>query len=223
MFRSKARPIIITQYEHGRLAGTLASLWGNEQFDRPALDFPAFVEGAALHDWGYGLVDDVPIREASEVDWLAVVRNGIANRFDDPTTDVVAKLHLRRLLSLNPSPEREGLIGQIDEQVDQRLPETGRTRAEFEWGDKITRFCDNVAFDFSFERPVIRKYPVSPRVGSDSETAVSYRLRPGGELLVDPWPFSVPLITGTLLGFWREGYPDSLKPLVVPYRVHGPQ
>ena len=34
MFRSKARPIVIPQYEHGRLAGTLAQHWGNDHFDR---------------------------------------------------------------------------------------------------------------------------------------------------------------------------------------------
>jgi hypothetical protein len=221
MFKSKIRPINISQYEHGRLAGRLAAQWGNEQFERPTLDFAAFVAGVALHDWGYGVLDDVPILEASEEAWLAVVSKGIANRFDDATTDIVAKLHIRRLLTLNPSPEREGLIEQIDHLVADRLPETGRTRAAFEWADKITRFCDNVAFDFSFEAPVNRRYPLSPRVGSDSETAVSYQLGQEGDVLVDPWPFSTPVIAGHLIGFRRDGYPDLLRPVLVPYRLHG--
>lgn len=221
MFRSKARPIVITQYEHGRLAGTLASLWGNERFDRPGLDFGAFVEGVTLHDWGYGLVDDVPIREASEADWLTVVRKGIANRFDHPITDIVTKLHLRRLLALDISPVREALIEEIDGLVANRLPESGRTRAEFDWADKITRFCDNVAFDFSFEAPVERTYPISPRVDSNDETAVSYKLRHDGDVLIEPWPFSEPSFSGIVIGYQRESFPGNLIPVVIPYHIHG--
>jgi len=42
VFRSKGRPIVIQQYEHGRLAGTMASFWGNQEFERLLVDFGAF-------------------------------------------------------------------------------------------------------------------------------------------------------------------------------------
>jgi hypothetical protein len=51
MFKSKVRPIAIPQYEHGRLTGTLAAMWGNDDIDRPVIDFASFVRGVALHDW----------------------------------------------------------------------------------------------------------------------------------------------------------------------------
>ena len=35
MFISKQRPIAIPQWEHQKLAGTLALLWGNADFERP--------------------------------------------------------------------------------------------------------------------------------------------------------------------------------------------
>ena len=57
MFKSKLRPIITPQAEHGKQAGLLASLWGNETFDKPPVDFSAFVNGVVLHDWAYGLLD----------------------------------------------------------------------------------------------------------------------------------------------------------------------
>ena len=53
MFKSKLRPITIPQAEHGKLAGTLALLWGNAQIERPAIDFASFVMGVGLHDRGY--------------------------------------------------------------------------------------------------------------------------------------------------------------------------
>ena len=99
MFKSKVRPIVISQYEHGRLAGTLAAMWGNDDFDKPVIDFTSFVWGVTLHDWHYGVVDNVPIGEANEADWLAMVRKGVDHWFDDPITDIVTKLHMRRLLA----------------------------------------------------------------------------------------------------------------------------
>jgi hypothetical protein len=220
MFKSKVRAINVPQYEHGRLTGLLASLWGNEQFERPALDFASFVQGVTFHDWGYGVIDNVPILEAAETTWLEVVRKGVGNRFDDPTTDIVAKLHIRRLLAANLSPERQAYIDEIEGLIARRLPETGHSREQFDWADKITRFCDNIAFDFSFERGVERSYQLYARVDSDVSATVSYQLTGGGDIKVAPWPFSIPSISGIVIGFQRDGYPEELRPEVLPFRLY---
>ena len=54
MFRSKTQNLIFPQAEHSRLAGTIANLWGNDDFDRPNFNFKSFVTGVTLHDVGYG-------------------------------------------------------------------------------------------------------------------------------------------------------------------------
>jgi hypothetical protein len=210
MFHSKTRSIIIPQYEHGRLAGILAQHWGNEQFGRPVLNFASFVQGVALHDWHYGFGDNLPIQGANEADWLAMTRRGLELRFDDPITDIVAKLHLRRLLSSAESPERQAMMAQLDDYVDGRLPETGFGRAEFEWADGITRFCDMAAFDFAFEVPCERTVTVGNRVNGPKETAVAYQIKANGDVIIDPWPFAVPFISGSIMGFQTEGYPEKL-------------
>lgn len=223
MFKSKIRPVVFSQYEHGRLSGTLASLWGNEQFDRPALNFPSFVRGVALHDWAYGVVDDLPIGEAVESDWLKVIQKGVNYGLDDATSDIVAKLHLRRLLALDSSPGREALIERIDELVAVRLTEVSATRGEFERADRITRLCDMVAFDFSFEAPRQRTLPVHARRRSDKETEITYEIRPGGEVWIDPWPFAAPSIGGIVVGYALEGYPERLDPVIAPFNISGPK
>ncbi|MDX1417067.1 MAG: DUF3891 family protein [Candidatus Promineifilaceae bacterium] len=223
MFHSKVRPIIIPQYEHGRLAGTLAQHWGNENFDRPVLDFSSFVNGVALHDWHYGFYDNLPISGADEADWLAITRRGMNLRFDDPVADIVAKLHLRRLLSFQHTPQRLAMMAEVDQIVAARLPETGYQRAVFDWADKITGFCDFVAFHFSFEAPYERTMMVCARIENDAETALTYRIKEGGSVEIDPWPLAVPFITGNLLGFADDGYPELLRPTVVPFYVSAPQ
>jgi hypothetical protein len=221
VFRSRIRPIIIPQYEHGRLAGILAQHWGNEQFDRPAMDFASFVQGVALHDWHYGFGDNLPIDGADEADWLAMARRGVTMRLDDPITDIVAKLHLRRLFSYDDSPERRTMMARIDDYVDGRLPETGHGRAAFDWADKITRFCDNVAFHFSFEAPYERTMMIGNRVDEGQETAITYQIKPNGEVIIIPWPFAVPFISGSIIGYQADDYPEVLRPLVVQFRVTG--
>jgi hypothetical protein len=221
MFRSKVRPIVIPQYEHGRLAGTLAQHWGNDDFDRPAMNFTSFFNGVALHDWHYGFADDLPINGADEADWIAMTRRGLTLRLDDPVSDIVAKLHLRRLCSYNPTSERVALMAEFDEVVATRLPETEHSRAKFDWADKITQLCDNVAFHFSFEVERELVANVCARVGGEAETAVSYHILPNGQILMDPWPFAVPSIPGSILGFHADGYPERLQPIVVPFHMYG--
>ncbi len=219
MFKSKTRPIIFTQYEHARLSGTLARLWGNETFDRPDLDFDAFVAGVTLHDWAYGPLDDLSIGESSDDEWLAVMRKGVSTRFDDPTTDIVAKLHLRRLLS-GPDPESQTLMAQVDEIVSRRLRESPFTLASYQQADRITNFCDLVSFDLCFESPRQRAREVFSRYGpAAAAVEVSYEVRAAGEVIVDPWPFSVPRISGVLYAFERAGYPRELHPVVVGFDV----
>src|SRR5262249_39739547 len=69
MFTSKQRPIVIPQWEHQKLAGTLALLWGNADFDRPPIPFESFLTGIALHDRAYGLLDNLPIGGIAEEQW----------------------------------------------------------------------------------------------------------------------------------------------------------
>jgi hypothetical protein len=219
MFRSKARPIVIPQYEHGRLAGTIAQHWGNDQFDRPSLNFASFVQGVALHDWHYGFGDNSPIIEAAEAEWLAMTQRGLEMRLPDRIADIVAKLHLRRLLSYDNSPQRRAMMAQIDGYVQARLPQSGHTRAEFDWADKITHLCDNVAFHFSFEVETEQVSWVCARVLDWQETAITYHIGASGHILMEPWPFNAPPIAGILLGYQAEGYPDELNPVVIPFRL----
>ncbi len=219
MFRSKARPIVIPQYEHGRLAGTMAQHWGNEKFDRPSLDFASFVQGVALHDWHYGFGDDLPIIEAAESEWLAMTQRGMEMRLSDPVADIVAKLHLRRLLSYDYSPRRQAMMSQIDEYVAARLPDTNHTRAEFEWADKITHLCDNVAFHFSFEAETKRVSRVCAWASGWEEMDIGYHIQADGRIFIGPWPFNEPFIAGILLGFQAEGYPGELHPIAIPFRI----
>lgn len=217
MFKSRARAINVPQYEHGRLAGVLAAHWGNDAFDRPALHWPGFVQGVTLHDWHYGPIDNLPILEMDEAAWLEVVQRGVAHRFDDPTTDIVAKLHIKRLLGDRVSPAVAALREQIEARVAERLPDSGATRAQFEWADRIMAFCDDVAFHYSFERPRTLTTTLYADVAATVPTTITYIIGPAGTVTVTPWPFGRPSFSGLIVGYERPGYPETLTPRVIPY------
>lgn len=217
MFQSKTRLRIITQSEHERLAGTFANLWGNQEFERPALDFDAFVQGVALHDWHYGVIDTLPIGGSNEDEWLTMVQKGVTIRFDNPVTDIVAKLHIRRLLSGGSSPQALAMIERIDQRIAERLPETGFTRQQFERADRITRFCDHLAFDFCFEEPAEGTLGVYASSSASEETPITYTILPGGRISISPWPFSASTVTGIVMSYRADDYPETLTPEIIRF------
>lgn len=59
--RRGERLALVTQYDHGALAGALAERWGNERFRPPAPRLrPALIAAATHHDDGWRELDDLP-------------------------------------------------------------------------------------------------------------------------------------------------------------------
>ena len=109
MFRSKARNLIIPQTEHGRLAGAIATLWGNDVFDKPAFSFASFVAGVALHDQGHGYFDMDDLGALGPEEAVGSMRRLVDYHLDDPIADTVAKFHILRLLHLDEAWSRLGI------------------------------------------------------------------------------------------------------------------
>ena len=96
MFKSKRRPIVTPQSEHLKLVGTLAMLWGNDDFDSPPVDRASMIAGMGLHDRGYGYLDNHPIGGMEDSEWFEIARRedhdeiiGIAHD-DDITTSCLS-------------------------------------------------------------------------------------------------------------------------------------
>ena len=219
MFKSKLRPIVIPQAEHGKLAGALAFLWGNAQFDRPNVDFSAFVTGVELHDRGYGFMDTAPLLETSEATWLELTRHGFYLPMADPSADLIIKLHLKRLTSYDDhSAPRQALLAEMASTIENQIKQHHLDREEFLRLDQITNFCDSISFDFCFEQPRQGTVNVFPTHASHKQIPLKYSTN-AGEITVDPWPFAVESYTGYLVGYQSQGYPTMPAPVMVPYRI----
>ena len=201
MFRSRRRPIVFPQADHARFAAALALAWAEPPAELP---FASFVRGVADHDRGYGEHDVDDIDTVDDATWIEIQRRGFAPRGDDAVVDLVAALHVRRLLSRNDP----AATADADAVIESLLPLAGVTREQADAADAVTNVCDVISFEFCFEAPSERDVR-GLHVSLDGE----------GSITVDPWPFRLPELTGLVIAFEADGYPERLAPVVVPFQA----
>jgi hypothetical protein len=75
-----------------------------------------------------------------------------------------------------------------------------------------------VAFDFCFEKPTTGAVQIFPRNNRDEQLSLHYAIN-AGEIIIDPWPFSVESYTGYIVGYQQQDYPIVIEPVMVPYQI----
>ncbi len=179
----------------------LATAWA----EPPAgLPFASFVRGVADHDRGYGEHDVADIDTVDDETWIAIQRRGFAPRGEDAVVDLVAALHVRRLLSRNDADA----TAEADAVIASLLPLAGVSREQADAADAVTNVCDVIAFEFCFEAPSEREV-----------RGLQLTLDGEGDITVGPWPFRLPELTGLVTAYEADGYPARLVPVVVPFRA----
>jgi len=218
MFKSKRRPIVTPQSEHLKLVGTLAMLWGNDDFDLPPIRRESMVLGMGTHDRGYGYLDNHPIGGMDASEWFPIARQTFSMSCSDVVADTIVKYHFRRLASHDDSQGRKTLTEEFSKGIDKHLKEHGLSKQLFERIDRITNLCDSLSFSFCFDVPASGEISIFSRNDEDSEVAVKYHVA-DGIIRVDPWPFSVDYYQGYLLAYKSDGYPERLDPVILTYEL----
>lgn len=218
MFKSKRRPIVIPQSEHLRLAGALAMLWGNKDFDSPPVERNSIVGGMGLHDRGYGLLDNSAIGEMSEEEWQAIARRSFSMFSSDIVADTIIKYHIRRLTNYSNNDERRAMAAEFSQAIDEEIKSHSLSKELFDRMDRITELTDNISFTFCFDVPDSGAVSIFPRNIEDTEISIRYRVE-NGIIHVAPWPFSVDTYDGYIFAYPLDGYPERLDPFILPYRL----
>lgn len=218
MFISKRRPIITPQSEHLKLVGTLAMLWGNDDFDMPPVERNSMIAGMGLHDRGYGYLDNAPIGGMGEDEWIPIAQRGFYMPCSDLVADTIVKYHFRRLASHDPSPRRKALEVGFTQAIDEQLDKHHLSKSLFDRIDRITDLCDQISFRFCFDVPAAGDVSIYPHNDTEREVPVHFQVE-DGVIHVDPWPFSVDQYAGYLVSYYAEGYPERLDPFILPFRL----
>ena len=216
MFKSKSRQIVIPQSEHLSLVGSLAMLWGNAEFDLPPVERVSMVAGMALHDRGYGQLDNSAIGEMSEEEWQGIARRSFSMYSSDVISDTIIKYHVRRLAGHFHTHERQVLTVEFSQALEEQLQAHNLSKKVFERMDRITELIDNISFHFCMDVPNSGTVSIFPRNHADTEVPVQYEVA-NGMIHVSPWPFSVDTFEGYLFADPLEGYPERLDPFLLTY------
>ena len=218
MFRSKRRPIITPQSEHLKLVGTLAMLWGNDEFDMPPIERDSMISGMGLHDRGYGYLDNSPIGGMSDEEWQGIARRGFNMEGADAVADAIVKYHIRRLASHGTTDIRRALYAEFQQGVENHLQRHNLSLTLFDRMDRITDLLDRLSFELCFDVPASGSIAIFPRNDEDKEITVEYHVE-NGEINVTPWPFSVDDHRGYLVAYQTDGYPERLDPVILHYHL----
>jgi len=218
MFKSKRRQIVIPQSEHLRLVGALAMLWGNADFDMPPVERVSMVAGMALHDRGYGHLDNSAIGEMSEDEWQSIARRSFSMYNSDIVTDTIIKYHVRRLASYYNTHERKALTAEFSQAIKEQLQAHNLSKVTFERMDRITELTDNISFLFCVDAPDSGTVSIFPRTHADTEVPIQYHVADGW-IHVSPWPFSVDKFEGYIFAYLLDGYPARLDPFILTYQL----
>ncbi|MCB0323910.1 MAG: DUF3891 family protein [Bdellovibrionales bacterium] len=217
MFLSKQRPIVTPQREHARLAGILASYWGNEEFEAPPIPFERFVTGVTVHDRGYEPFDTAAIPDSDDQRWLHHQRQSVEEKSGDAVVDLIVALHVRRLLQHRPTAARLAYARSIEPQIAAAAATLGLGETALQWCDSITHFCDSVAFDFCFEVP--RSSTVTVYQSAIRQCELHYSILDHGRISVSPWPFKSTSIAATITAYALDGYPNQRSPTLLEVSV----
>jgi Protein of unknown function (DUF3891) len=199
MFRSQRRAVVFPQMNHAAFAAELALLWKELPLPREP-----FVRGVALHDRGYGELDNDQIGGVPRERWLEIQRRGFGTQDGDPIVDLVASMHIHRL------------VGGAEPAMTDALPAL-RERAGVDEetalaADAITNLCDRISFDVCCEEPA-----------DGSVADISYVYDGDRTVRVEPWPFTPPSFSLLLVGYRAEGYPERLERVVEPIAFKRPR
>lgn len=203
MFRSPSG-VIVPQAEHGRMAGSIAAVWGLPQ----PLPFESLVRGVTLHDRGYGELDNDQIGAVEPERWVEIQRRGFAERSGDAVVDLLVALHIRRLIGDDEHPARVALAGELDEALPGLRTAAGVDEEQARVADGVTEVCDRLSFVFC-----------SGEAESGEVRGIRYRYDGAETIALEPWPLAVPWLCSVVGGFTAEQYPERLVPVVELFRV----
>jgi len=193
MFRSRRRAVVFPQMEHAAFAAGIAMQWR----ERPNVPFDSFIRGVALHDRGYGELDEDEIGGVERQRWLEIQRRGFGARDEDPIVDLIVSLHVARLVGDDDPSFRDGLPALLARaNVDEETAAAA---------DRITNLCDRISFDVCLEQP---------EEGSLGE--IHYDCDGLNRVTVDPWPFVAERFGVLLVGYRTDGYPRMLDRVIEP-------
>lgn len=180
--------------------------------------FDSFVRGVALHDRGYGELDNDSLDGVAPDRWIEIQRRGFQPRGDDAVVDLVVALHVHRLVSKPRDPVEAAALPEMEEALPRLRDAAGVTEAEAYAADTVTHLCDRISLTVCFEERSEWAQPLIPKAGAEP-IEMRFAFDGDGRATLSPWPLVVAPFSAVIAGYRAENYPDVLEPEVTLLRI----
>ena len=219
MFISKIRPVVFPQTEHLKLAAVIARHWGNDEFAKPPVPNESFVRGVEFHDSGYGHFDIHAVGQQTEDNLLRLWRRCTAQSLGDPIAEIIVKRHFQRLSAAHTHfPGLAIYSHQLAEEADHMCHTRELDPKIFDMTDTIVNLCDEISFAFchedfaTYQLDVYKQQP-------DLKQKITFTLMSNHSIILDPYPLDEALISGNILAYDKNDYPNVLLEEQVEYQI----
>lgn len=219
MFVSKRNKLIYPQSEHLKLAGVIASHWGNEHFEKPPVPYQSFVNAVSNHDSGYGHYDVHAVGELTEDTIISLWTRCTHKEFQDPYEEIITKRHFMRMASYYPAFSKlAGLHDALKLEIDLLYAKHGFSSHIFDVTDSIMNLCDSVSFSFCREEFATHEVKVFHNATSAYLTTIHFTITANRSIILDPYPLDDSLISGAITAYDQTAYPNILLPNEIRYQ-----
>lgn len=219
MFINKYHNIAFPHFTQSLTCGTIASLWGNSEFDLPVVPYNSFILAAGFHDYHYGVLDTVDFSQFRTSEMLRKnidvrlksLKDGMNTQLSDPIAEaIVAKFFYEADKDHFVEDIRNYMRSQ-KELVEKKIAASGFKEEEIAFAASIIRFIDDMFFDFCMHERSESTLEIIKKVGGVRRSEITYKFDNDGKIYVAPWPFKVESFKSFITGYEVEGYPNTLN------------
>jgi hypothetical protein len=210
--------LIITQYEHSKLAGLIASNLKEDLFENQEVS-ESFIKAVYFHDRGFGTFDNLPVGQMSQKDHYEVLKRSFYEDCDDIRANLSIKYHVLRLISYSNTKEAQNLLEKFKKEIRIYEKSHNLNTAEFKDLDLIMDLCDSISFDFCFQKESNQTYNMPSTFKALGFESIFYKIKPENHIELHPWPFKAPSIKGELISYKKESFPEKRNPVILKFNI----
>lgn len=157
MFKRKKQDIVIPQFEHTRLAATIANHFDFSNFSISETTIKNIILAASFHDRALYDNDSIDINEMTKKQRREIVDKYMQSQYENYELELFVMMHHSRLLNW---PGYLKMKWRFDERIQEIVEKHGLDLKFYKKLDTLIGFFDHVSFDFCYQELGKHKYKI---------------------------------------------------------------
>lgn len=157
MFKRKKQNLVIPQFEHTRLAATIANHFDFSNYDISKETIKNLILSAAFHDRALYKKDLIDINEMKRSERKSLVDKYMKSKYENFELELFVMMHHSRLLNW---PGYLKMKWSFDERINEIVQKNNLDLKFYKKLDSLVGFFDHVSYDFCYQEMGKHKYKI---------------------------------------------------------------